>query len=200
MKKVLIFGALVALVCCGFAGVAKADTCDPSNCITAGGVTYTFTTGGSDGSGGNFITLTIDTTGASEGAATMNSFAVKFEGATSVSLTSFPGGTGSWVLEGQGPNSQNGCNIVGSGPKYCVDGGGIDFGVGSGGTFAFVFDVKGTITKEGIQTMQGPTGYAISCDIGDAECKPPTNTPEPASMLLLGLGLAGVPFLRRRRS
>jgi len=45
MRKVLIFTALLAIACIGFAGVAKADT------TSAGGVTYTFTSGEADGGG-----------------------------------------------------------------------------------------------------------------------------------------------------
>src|SRR5256885_15140673 len=73
MKKALIFTALLALVSFGFATTAKADT------TSAGGVSYTFTSAGSDGSGGFLVSMTVDTTGATANG-TMTSFAVQFTG------------------------------------------------------------------------------------------------------------------------
>jgi hypothetical protein len=195
MKKVLVFGALLALVCVGFAGVAKADT------TSAGGVTYTFTSGGSDGSGGWLVIMTVDTTGATA-SGTLSSFAVQFTGATNVSFSSISANAGTWDAIIQGNNGGNSCTLNVNTNFWCsnsTSGGiGITAAPGDGDVYTFTFDVTGVNpTTTHIQTMQGEGALAISNDAGIG---PPTQTPEPASMLLLGLGLAGAPFLRRRRS
>jgi hypothetical protein len=193
MKKLVVFAALLAFATFGFANSAKADT------TSAGGVTYTFTSGGPDGSGGFDVFLTIDTSNATA-SGTLNSFSVQFTGATNISLVSSPAGTGAWTVAGMGPNTGNGCNINGSADHFCINGGSIGVTAGTaGGTFTFEFDVTGggNPTTTHIQAFQGEGALAISNDVGIGS--PTTSTPEPASMLLLGLGLAGVPFLRRKK-
>src|SRR5215471_12070739 len=106
MKKVLVFAALIALASFGFAGVAKADST-----ASAGGVVYTFTNSGSDGSGGFLVTMTVDTTGATASGA-MTSFAVQFTGNTGVSFQSISanaGGLAGWSALVQGNNGNNNC-------------------------------------------------------------------------------------------
>lgn len=191
MKKVLIFTALLAIASFGFAGVAMADS------TTAGGVVYTFTNDGSDGSGGFLVTMTVDTTGATA-SGTMTSFAVQFTGATNVSFSSVSANAGSWSAIIQGNNGGNTCT-AGQANFWCSNGTpGITITSGGpGDVYTFVFDITGLATAPTtthIQTDQGEGALAISNDVGVG-----VPTPEPASMLLLGLGLAGVPFLRRRK-
>ncbi len=192
MKRILIFTALLALASFGFASNAQADS------TSAGGVVYTFTSDGSDGSGGFLVTMTVDTTGATA-SGTLSSFAVQFTGATNVSLSSVSANAGTWAAMIQGNNGGNTCT-AGNSNFWCSTGTpgiGITSG-GPGDVFTFVFDVTGVgtaPTTTHIQTMQGEGALAISNDVGVG-----VSTPEPTSMLLLSLGLAGLPFLRRKRS
>jgi hypothetical protein len=194
MKKILVLTALLAIASIGLAGVAKADS------TTAGGVVYTFTNTGGDGTGGFLVTMTVDTTGATASGA-MTSFAVQFTGNSGVAFQSISSNAGSWSALIQGNNGGNTCN-AGMSNFVCSTGTpGITITSGGpGDVYTFVFDIAGLSgppTTTHIQTNQGEGALAISNDVGVST--PGVPTPEPASLTLLGLGLLGVPFFRRRK-
>jgi hypothetical protein len=194
MKTIFSVAALAAILALGFAGTAMADS------TTAGGVVYTFTDTGTCGASCFQITMTVDTTGATA-SGTFNSFAVQFTGATSVSLDSVSanaGGLANWSAMIQGNNGGGTCSpsMANFWCSNAVSGIAVSSG-GPGDVYTFVFDASGLSsapTGTHIQTFQGQGALAISNDVGVG-----TPTPEPASLTLLGLGLLGVPLLRRRK-
>ena len=195
MKKVFML-ATVLVLSLGLSAVTKADTC-PASSVCSGGVVYTFSIGENDGGGKFDVIMDIDATNASA-SATMTAFSIQFNDnkSDSVSIETAPGGP--WTSEGLAPSTgQGNCNLSAQNANHwCFDKGSLS--IGPGDKFEFVFDVTtggSAPTFADIQTLQG-TALAISTG---TDITPPTTTPEPASILLLGLGLVGAPFLRRRK-
>jgi hypothetical protein len=185
MKKIVVLAAMFAVAFC-FAGVAKADTCGSTNCVSAGGVTWTFTSGGPDGSGGYLVDLSIGTTGAHAGS--LSDFGVQFTGASKVTIANTNTGWTS-VVSGNCVSSQ--ANF------WCVSGSPINV---PDGTETFVFDVtglNGPPTLSDVHALQGQGSLAISTGV---EIGPGASVPEPSSGML-GLwgvmALAGLSLFRK---
>ncbi|HET8923127.1 MAG TPA: hypothetical protein VFN26_09060 [Candidatus Acidoferrum sp.] len=180
MRKWLIPVLLTLALTFFFAVGAKADT------VSAGGVTYSFTHGVSDGSGGYFVILKIDGT-AAVASASLPLFSVQFfDGSTSATSASISSGPAGWAVAGLGNVNQCG---TGSLPFFCSTGPGLAVG-GPGDVYTFTFDVKGLPgqpTGADIQAWQHVNGaLTISSGVGVSE---------PSSLMLLGAALLGAALL-----
>jgi len=203
MKKILIFTALLAVA---FAGVARAD----STTDTALNVVYTASIG-ADGD----LVVTVDATGFSQGSGFLTALSIQLPGASAVTLESASGGLAGW----SGPMTPGGLNSGGCDSKalgagfWCIQNINANLTVPAGSVYTFEYDVTGldsTLDSDGDIASDIKAAYNTAADNSGKNLGltsqgidiggPPTTAPEPASMLLLGLGLAGVPFLRRKRS
>jgi hypothetical protein len=203
MKRSVFIGLTLVAVALVSGNVLSADTITD----TTLNVVYTATVGtdASDPAGTQDVTLKIDATGFSAGSGFLTAVAMQFTGASAVTLESATGGTSAWSAVMAGGLNASGCD--GKGNFVCIQNLTANLPVPAGGVYTFVFDVTGLTSdssdvKAAYNTLANNSGKNLgltSMGIDLSPPPPPTTTPEPASLTLLGLGLAGASFLRRRK-
>jgi hypothetical protein len=198
MKKVLIFTALLAVACIGFAGVAKADAvgqlvltgCGPSGGSGCPDATYSFDIGDTS------ATLTILITGTVN--ADNNLITGVNLGTASLTITGLnvTGPNAGWQAAIGSVNSNSNC-LNGNGAFMCAFGS-VGITTGNAYTWTWTYDAIDSSSIDPASVHVGANydphpGFIVS------ETGAGTNVPEPASLALLGFGLLGMPFLRRRK-